>query len=86
MSCGVGHRCGLYLPLLWLWCGPTAVAPIGPLALEPPHAMALKKQKKKKKKKKDEIIFLSKLRGLGLKSASQCQTFRPTHIYNSVFT
>ena len=45
-----------------------------------------KKAKKKKKKKKDEIIFLSKLRGLGLKSASQCQTFRPTHIYNSVFT
>ena len=34
-----------------VWCRPAAVAPIGPLALEPPYAagVALKRQKKKKR-------------------------------------
>ena len=51
VSCGVGRRCGLDLVLLWL---PAAVAPIQPLAWEPPYAIgvALKTQKTKKKKKK----------------------------------
>ena len=33
--------------LLWLWCRPAAVAPIGPLAWEPPYVVgvALKRQK-----------------------------------------
>ena len=37
--------------LLWLWCRPAAVAPVTPLAWEPPHAAgaALKRQKKNKK-------------------------------------
>ena len=38
MSRGVGHRCGLDLELLWLWCGPAAAAPTQPLAWEPPYA------------------------------------------------
>ena len=48
MSCGVGHRRGWNLALLWLG------APIWPLAWEPPYAAsaALKRQKDKKKKKK----------------------------------
>ena len=56
MSCGVGRRYGLDLALLWLWCGPAAVALIRPLAWELPHAtgVALKRQKKKKKKKEEE--------------------------------
>ena len=33
----VGCRCGLDLPLLWLWHGPAAVAPIQPLAWELPY-------------------------------------------------
>ena len=35
--------------LLWLWCRPAAVAPIQPLAWEPPYASgaALKGQKKR---------------------------------------
>ena len=39
------------LALLWLWCRPTSVAPIHPLAWKPPYAMgaALKSKKKKKK-------------------------------------
>ena len=40
MSCGVGHRRGLDLASLWLWCRPTAVAPIQPLAWELPFAMS----------------------------------------------
>ena len=40
--------------LLWLWCRPAAIAPIRPLAWEPPYATgaALKRQKDQKKKKK----------------------------------
>ena len=40
---------GLDPALLWLWLWPTAVAPIGPLAWEPPYAkgLALKSEKKK---------------------------------------
>ena len=47
MSCGVGHRHGLDLALPWLSHRPMAVAPIGPLAWEPPCATgaALKRQK-----------------------------------------
>jgi len=42
--------------LLWLWCRPTATAPISPLAWEPPCAdgEALEKAKKEKKKKKNQ--------------------------------
>ena len=55
MSCGVGHRRGLDLALLWLWCRPAATAPIRPLALELPYATgaALKGQNTKDKKKKN---------------------------------
>ena len=49
-SCGVGHRCGSDLALLWLWHGLAAVALIQLLAWERPHAtpVALKKKKKRK--------------------------------------
>ena len=51
MSCGVGHRCGSDLALMWFWRRPAATAPTGPLAWEPPYAtgVALKRQKTKKK-------------------------------------
>ena len=47
MSCAVGRRCSLDLALLRLWCKLAAVAPIRPLAWEPPYATgeALKGQK-----------------------------------------
>ena len=59
MSCGVGHIHSSDLVLLWLWCRLAAVAPIQPLAWEPPHAMdvALKKKDKKKKKKEKNARF-----------------------------
>ena len=52
MSCGVGHRRGSDLVLLWLWCGPAAASPIHPLAWELPYAegAALKKTKNKQTK------------------------------------
>ena len=49
MSCGVGRRCVSHPALLWLWHRPAAVAPIGPLAWEPPHAVGVVALKKKKK-------------------------------------
>ena len=56
MSCGVGHRHGLNPALLWVWNRTAAVAPIRPLAWEPPYAKdeALEKIKEKKDKKKLE--------------------------------
>ena len=50
LSCGVGRRRGLDLALLCSWHRPAAVAPIRPLAWEPPHAAyaALEKEKKRK--------------------------------------
>ena len=53
MNCGVGHRHGSVLALLWLWHGPAATAPVRPLAWEIPYAagVALGKTKKKKRKK-----------------------------------
>ena len=46
VSSGVGCRRGWDPALLCLWCRPAAVAPIGPLAWEPPYAegAALKKK------------------------------------------
>ena len=54
MSCGVGHRHGSDLALLWLWCRPAAVAPIRSLAWDLPYAVgtALKIQKKRRKERK----------------------------------
>ena len=39
MSCGVGHRCGSDLVLLWLWLWLAAVTLIQPLTWEPPCAV-----------------------------------------------
>jgi len=52
MTCGICHRHGLDLLLLWLWCRTAAIALIGPLPWEPPYAagVALKRQKEKKEK------------------------------------
>ena len=62
MSCGVGHRHGLDLALLWLWCRLVATALIQALAWEPPYAMRAaqemaKRQEKKKKKKKIIVVI-----------------------------
>ena len=56
---------------IWLWCRPAAIAPIQPLAWEPPYAAGavLKRQKTKdKKKKKKKFLSYYQLRG------EQCST------------
>ena len=63
MSCGVGCRHSSNHMLLGLWLRPAGVAPIRPLAWEPPYAVGValkvKSKKKKKKEKKDICLFLS---------------------------
>ena len=54
MSCGVGQRQGSDLTLLWLWCMPAAVAPIGPLTWEPPYVAGAPIRRQKKKRIKCE--------------------------------
>ena len=51
--------------MLWLWCRPAAVAPIRPLAWEPPYAAgaALKRQKKETWRKQG-------LKGRGLRASA----------------
>ena len=71
MSCGVGHRHGSDPALLWLWCRPAAVAPIGPLAWEPPDAVcavpekAKRKGRKRKRKSKKTILIVISVWGDG---------------------
>ena len=45
------------MTLLWLWCRPTAVAPIRPLAWELPYTAGVALEKKKKKTKKRKLLF-----------------------------
>ena len=60
MSCGVGHRRGSDLALLWLWHRLAAIAPIRPLVWELPHDVgaALKGQKDKKKRNLNITIHI----------------------------
>ena len=53
MSCGVGPRLGSDPALLWLWLCLAAVAPIRPLAWEPPYGALEEAKRQEKKKKKD---------------------------------
>ena len=65
MSCGVGHRCSL--DPAWLWCRPSALALIRPLAWELPYAAgaALKNKKKTKTKTKKPLLYDSAIPFLG---------------------
>ena len=56
MSCGVGHRLSSDLALVWLWYGPVATAPTGPLAREPPYAVGVALKRKEKKSEHSNIF------------------------------
>ena len=60
MGYGVGRIRGSDLMVLWLWCRPAAVAPIGPLAWEPPYAVGAALKKEKEEEKKDKMTFTDK--------------------------
>ena len=49
MSCGVGHKCGSDLVLLWQWRRPVAVAPMA-IAWEFPYALSVVPKSGGKKK------------------------------------
>ena len=51
MSCGIGHKRGSDLALLWLWHRPVATAPNRPLAWEPPYAVGAVQEMAKRQKK-----------------------------------
>ena len=59
MNCDVGHKRGLNLALLSLWCRPAAEVPIGPLAWELPDVLGGYSQKKKREENtfNDESTF-----------------------------
>ena len=54
MSCGVGCRGGSDLALLWLWHRLAVVAPIQPLAWEPPYDMGAALKRKKNEEEEEE--------------------------------
>ena len=62
MSCGIGCRCSSDLVLLWLWHRLAAVALIGSLAWEPPHATGVALKKKKMRMQVQSLASLSGLR------------------------
>ena len=62
MNCGVGHRRGLDLILLWLWCRAAAVALIRPLAWELPYAAGAALKSKRKKKRASQVRVTRKSR------------------------
>ena len=62
--------------MLWLWCRPAAVAPIGPLAWEPPYASgAALKRKKQSTTNSTNIINIilnrTRLNGFPLRSGAR---------------
>ena len=59
MNCGIAHKLGSDLELLWLWCRLVATAPIRPLAREPPSAVGVVLKIQKKKKKKPTKFYLA---------------------------
>ena len=63
MGCGVGHRQGSHLALLWLRCRLVATAPVRPLAWEPPYAADVALEKTKKKKKEIFVFVFSIIAG-----------------------
>ena len=70
VNCGVGHRCGLDLVLLCLWCRLVAVTPIRPLASELPYALDAAPQKKKSRK---EIKIIKEINEIEAKSLQENQ-------------
>ena len=61
MTCGLSHRCGLDLVVLWLWRRPAATALIRPLPREPPYAMNVALKSLNKEINKPKSILNTKL-------------------------
>ena len=72
LGCGVGHRCGSDPALLWLWHRLAAMALIGPLAWEPPHAVGAAVEKTKRQKKSNNKTFRDQQAGEKLSWEQKC--------------
>ena len=59
MNCGVGHRHSSDPTLLWLWGRPVSIAPIWPLAWEPPYAAGVAQEMAKRQKKECASVLFS---------------------------
>ena len=57
MTCGIGQKSGSDPELLWLWCRPSATAPIQSLAWEPPYAAGAAQEMEKRQKNKKIITI-----------------------------
>ena len=60
VSCGVGHRHGSDMALLWLWRRPAATAPIRPLAWELLYAVAAALKSKQTNQKPHNVLSIKK--------------------------
>ena len=58
MNCSVGHRLSLAPKLLWLWCGPAAAAPVGPLVWELPCAVGVALKNKNKNRQIENRVLI----------------------------
>ena len=75
MSCGIGHRRGLDLALLWRRHRWAATARIQPLAWEPPYAVDVALKKAKQTNKKIKTVLRRKKGKQLMKFLTQCNLF-----------
>ena len=75
MSCGIGHRRGLDLALLWRRHRWAATARIQPLAWEPPYAVDVALKKAKHKNRKIKTVLRRKKGKQLMKFLIQCNLF-----------
>ena len=66
MNCGVGRGHGSDPALLWVWYRPAAIAPVGPLAWEPPYAMGAALKRPKKINFDSHLFYFKTLGGIAL--------------------
>ena len=88
MSCGVGPRRGSDLALLWLWlwCRLAAVAPIQPVALEPPYAMSASLERQKTNKQSHHIFTCRPLLSDGRRPREVAVICSPVCVYTKHLT
>ena len=85
MSCGVGCRHGSEPVLLWLWRRPAAMAPIIPLAWEPPYALGAALEKAKRQGKRKCLLLEFPLWHSGLRIQMQWLRSLQRHRFNPRF-
>jgi len=78
------RRCSLDLVLPWLWCRPASVAPIRPLAWEPPYSAGVALKRPKAKKKKEIVHSKSDLHMVTVHVYHKHGIFKVFHLVNII--